>query len=131
MSGNKAVLDSNLIIFFSKGRIDLAKLRSRYDKFYVSIITYMEVYAYEFVIQTEKDLIDEFFDSVEIIEANKEIADQTIICRKNKSKKIKLPDAIILATAKYVNADLLTDDWKDFQNIDSCVKVLNLDDLKI
>ncbi len=131
MSGNKSILDSNLIIFFSKGKIDLAKLRSKYDKFYVSIITYMEVYAYEFVVQWEKDLIDQFFQSVEIVEINKEIADQAIIYRKNKSKKIKLPDAIILASAKYVNADLLSDDWDDFQNIDSTVNVKDIDDLKI
>ncbi|MDQ3320832.1 MAG: PIN domain-containing protein [Acidobacteriota bacterium] len=114
MNGNKAVLDSNLIIFFSKGKIDLAKLRSRYDKFYVSVITYMEVYAYEFIIQTEKDLIDEFFDSVEVTDIDKEIADQAIIYRKNKPKKIKFPVAIILATAKRANADLLTDDWNRF-----------------
>ena len=131
MSGNKGILDSNLIIFFSRGKIDLAKLRSKYDEFYVSIITYMEVYAYEFAIQTERDLIDQFFQSVEIVEINKEIADQAIIYRKNKSKKIKLPDAIILASAKYVNADLLSDDWDDFQNIDSTVNVKDIEDLKI
>jgi len=131
MNGNKSILDSNLIIFFSKGRIDLTKLRSKYDRFYVSIITYMEVFAYEFTVQTEKELIDEFFDSLEIVEINKEIADQAIIYRKNKTKKIKLPDAIILASAKYVNADLLSDDWDDFQNIDSTVNVKDIDDLKI
>ena len=131
MNGNEGVADSNLIIFFSKGKINLKKLRSKYDKLYVSIITYMEVYAFEFTVQAELDLIDEFFDSVEIIEVNQEIADQAIIYRKNKSKKIKLPDAIILASAKYVNADLLTDDWGDFQNIDSTVIVKDIDDLKI
>lgn len=131
MNGNKSILDSNLIIFFSKGKIDLTKLRSEYDKFYVSIITYIEVYAYEFTVQTEKDLIDEFFDSVEIVEINREIADQAIAYRKNKTKKIKLPDAIILASAKYANADLLTDDWDDFQNIDSAVNVKAIDELKV
>lgn len=131
MSGNKSVLDSNLIIFISKARIDLEKLRSQYDKFYVSIITYMEVYAYEFTDKTEKVLIDELFDNLEVIEINKEIADQAILYRKNKTKKIKLPDAIILASAKYTNADLLTDDWDDFQNIDSAVTVKNIDELEI
>jgi predicted nucleic acid-binding protein len=131
MNGNESVVDSNLIIFFSKGKIDLKKLRSKYDKFYVSIITYMEVYAYEFTVQTELDLIDEFFESVEIIEVNQVIADQAIIYRKNKHKKIKLPDAVILASAKYANADLLIDDWDDFQNIDSTVIVQNIDDLKV
>jgi predicted nucleic acid-binding protein len=131
MNGNKSILDSNLIIFISKGKIDLEKLRSKYDKFYVSIITYMEVYAYEFSDQAEKDLIDELFDSLEIVEINKAVADQAIIYRKNKTKKIKLPDAVILASAKIVNAELLTDDWDDFQNIDSTVTVKDLDDLKI
>lgn len=131
MNGNKTVLDSNVIIFISKGKIDLAKLRSDYDKFYVSIITYIEVYAYDFPDQTEKDLIDEFFDNVEIVEINKTLADQAITYRKNKTKKIKLPDAVILATAKYADADLLTDDWDDFQNIDSTIMVKDLDDLKI
>ena len=109
-------------------------MRSKYDKFYVSVITCMEVYAYEFVVQAEKDLIDQFFQSVEIIEINKEIADQAIIYRKKKSKKIKLPDAIILASAKYVNADLLSDDWDDwddFENIDTTVNVKEIDDFKI
>ena len=76
------------------------------------------MFAYEFTDQTEKDFIDEFFEILKIIDINQEIPDQAIIYRKNKSKKIKLPDAIILASAKYVNADLLSDDWDDFQNID-------------
>lgn len=131
MNGNSSLLDSNAIIFASKQRIDVEKLLSRYDKFYVSIITNVEVYAYEFTDQTEKDLIDELFDSLEIVEISKAVADQAIIYRKNKTKKIKLPDAVILASAKIVNAELLTDDWDDFQNIDSTVTVKDLDYLKI
>jgi predicted nucleic acid-binding protein len=91
----------------------------------------MEVFAFDFPSKDEKDLLDIIFASLEIIEINREIADQTIIYRKNKFKRIKLPDAIILASAKYVNADLLTDDWDDFQNIDSTVNVKDIDDLKI
>lgn len=131
MNGNKAILDSNLLIFLSKNLIDRKKLYSKYDEFYVSMITYMEVYAFDFPNQSEKDSLDKTFASLEIIEINKEIADQAIIYRKNKTKKIKLPDAIILASAKYANAELLTDDWDDFQNIDSAVTVTNIDDLKI
>ncbi len=81
--------------------------------------------------QNEKDSLDQTFANLEIIEINREIADQSIIYRKNKLKKIKLPDAIILASAKYANAELLTDDWDDFQNIDSAVVVKDIDDLKI
>jgi|GEM_PF-1063360 len=41
-------------------------------------------------------------------------------------KKIRLPDAIILATACHLNADLVTDDWDDFSGIDETVKVVDL-----
>ena len=131
MNGNKAILDSNLLVFLSKGMIDRAKLYSKYDEFCVSVITYMEVYAFEFSNKNEKDSLDKTFANLEIIEINREIADQAIIYRKNNTKKIKLPDAIILASAKHVNADLLTDDWDDFQNIDSTVNVKDIDNLKL
>jgi len=131
MNGNKAILDSNLLIFLSKDLIDRQKLFSKYDEFCVSVITYMEVYAFEFLDSAQKNSLDETFAKLEIIEINREIADQAIIYRKNKLKKIKLPDAIILASARYADADLLTDDWNDFQNIDSIVNVKNIDDLKI
>ena len=125
------VLDSNLIILASKQKIDTEKLLAQYDEFYVSIVTYMEVYAYEFENADEKYLIDELFANLEIVEITRAIADQAIIYRKNKTKRIKLPDAIILATAKHLNADLLSDDWDDFKDVDNSVNVVNLDSLTI
>ncbi len=47
MSGNKILLDTNVIIFASKQLIDIDKFIATYDSFFVSIITYMEVYSYE------------------------------------------------------------------------------------
>ncbi len=131
MSGTKAILDSNTIIFASKEKIDVDELFARYNEFYASVITYVEVYAFDFQNSAEKDIADEIFANLKIVEVNKEIADQAILYRKNKSKKIKLPDAIILASAKYINVELLTDDWDDFQTIDLSVTVKNIDDLKI
>ncbi len=130
MNGTKAVLDSNTIIYASKQTIDVEKLLVAYDEFYVSVITYMEVYAYEFENADEKTLIDELFASLEIFEINRHIADQAIVYRKNKIKKIKLPDAIILAATKYLNADLLTEDYDDFQTVDPSIQVLSLANFK-
>jgi predicted nucleic acid-binding protein len=130
MNGNKAILDTNIIIFISKKQIDIDKLMSLYDEFYVSIITYMEVYGFEFEDDTEKKLIDELFDLLEIVNVNMPIAEKVIDYKKSKRKKIKLPDAIILATAHFIKADLLSDDWDDFINIDDSVRVLNINDLK-
>ncbi len=130
MSGNKIILDTNVIIFASKQIIDFRKILENSDELYVSIITYMEVYGYEFEEKAEKEAIDLFFEGLEVIDINREIAEQVVIYRKNKNKKIKLPDAIILATAKYLNAELITDDWDDFQGIDESVVVSKIDEFR-
>lgn len=130
MSGNKVVLDTNVIIFASKGKIDFSLLAQNYEEFYVSIITYMEVYGYNFKNEDEKLLTEELFKNLKVVHINDAIAEQTIIYRKNTSKKIKLPDAIILATASYLEADLYTDDWDDFENRDENIKIYAIDDLK-
>ena len=130
MIGNKALLDSNVIIFASKEEIDVELLLANYDEFHVSMITFMEVYGFELNNPEEEDLINDIFANLDITEVNIKIAKQAIIYRKNKSKKIKLPDAIILATAKYLEAELITDDWDDFINIDSSVVIKKLDEYK-
>ncbi len=131
MTGNKAVLDSNVLIFLSKRRIDVNQLLTLYDEFYVSIVTYMEIYGYTFENANEKQLIDNFFELVEVIDIDINIAKEVIEYRKNSTKKIKLPDAIILSTAKLVGADLLTDDWDDFRGFDIAVRVCDIDALKV
>jgi predicted nucleic acid-binding protein len=90
----------------------------------------METYGYEFNNSDEKDLIDAFFELVEVVDVNQSVAQNVILYKTSKKRKIKLPDAIILATAKYLGADLLTDDWDDFVNIDVDVNVRNIDVFK-
>jgi predicted nucleic acid-binding protein len=131
MSGIKAILDSNVIILASKAEIDVELLLSVYDEFNVSIITFMEVYGFDFASTDEEDLINDLFANIDITEVNINIAKQAIIYRKNKTKKIKLPDAIILATAKFLDAELVTADWDDFVNIDNSVTIRKLDEFKI
>ena len=131
MNGSKIVLDTNVIIFASKQMIDVDVFLSTFDDFFVSIITFMEVYSYEFSNANEKKLIDAFFEGIEVIEVNRNIAEMAIEIRKNKQKRIKLPDAIILATAKFLGLPLLTDDWDDFQNADDSVLIKKIDFLKI
>ena len=130
MTGNKVLLDSNVLILASKHLINIEKLVDSFDEFFVSIITYMEIYSYNFSNKKEEELLRELLNNITITPINKEIADLTIAIRKSKTKKIKLPDAIILATAKYLNLTLLTDDWDDFENIDSSILISNIDFLK-
>jgi len=127
MNGNKVLLDSNVIIFASKGKFNIDDLFQTYDYFYISIINYMEVLGYEFDNAEEEKLILKTLNTIEIINTNLEIAESVVSYRKK--KKIKIPDAIILATAKYVNAELLTDNTEDFKNIDNSVKVVPIKNL--
>ncbi len=122
MSGNKGLLDSNVIIDASKGIVSTQDIVNEYDYLYTSIISYVETQGYNFEDNEEKEIVNQILNSVEIVNLNKEIADTAIDYRKQ--KKIKLPDALILATAKHIKADLLTSDISDFQNIDKSVKLV-------
>ncbi len=122
MNGNKGVLDSNVIIDASKGIVSTQEIVNEYDYLYTSIISYVETKGYNYSDNEEKEIVTQILNSVEIVDVNKEIADIAIEYRK--IKKIKLPDALVLATAKHLNADLLTSDVADFQNIDKSVKIV-------
>jgi len=122
MSGNKGLLDSNVIIDASKGIVSEQDIVNDYDFLYTSIISYVETQGYNFTDNEEKEIVEKILSSVEIVNINKEIADLAIDYRKH--KKIKLPDALILATARYLNADLLTSDISDFQNVDKSVNLV-------
>lgn len=131
MSGNKAVLDSDVIILASKGMIDIDRVVATFDSLYVSIISYMEIYGFEFENPLEKQMIDGLFGDLEIIEVDFSVADIAIDYRKNKIKKIKLPDAVVLATARLLNVNLLTNNYKDFVKIDPTVSLVDLDEFKL
>lgn len=100
MSGNKGLLDSNVIIDASKGIVSTQDMVNEYDYLYTSIISYVETKGYNFEDNEEKEIVNQILNSIEIVNLNREIADTAIEYRKQ--KKIKLPDALILATAKYL-----------------------------
>ncbi len=131
MSGTKALLDSNAIIYSTKQIIDAERLLSEHDEYYASIITFIEVYSYEFPNEAEKKIADEIFENLEIVVLDNYIAEQAIIYRKNPLKKIKLPDAVILAAAKILGADLITNNRKDFENVDPTVTLSEIERFKL
>jgi predicted nucleic acid-binding protein len=117
------ILDSNIIIYLSKGIIDIADLmRSEEVKIWISIISYMEVLSFNFLSSEEekfvRDLLQEFF----IIEINREIVEKTIQIRRK--YKIRLPDAIICASASVTNAILITADTQLGKVREANVKVI-------
>ena len=102
------VVDTNILIYLSKKEINPQKLFFTNDEYVISIVTYMEILGFNFPTQQEEEFVRELLSYFPIIEIDKEIADKTIVLRKK--YKIKLPDAIICATAIHNNALLITND---------------------
>lgn len=117
MNGTKlAVLDSNILIYKSKDLIDFQAITERYDQLFVSAISYMETLGYGFDSPNEKRVIHEILDSLVIIQTNMDIARQVVAYKQ--IRKIKTPDAIILATARHLGTELVTVNEQDFKSVD-------------
>lgn len=103
------LLDSNTIIYLSKKLISIDDVFSDKDDVYaVSVITYMEVLGYDFDFKEEEKFIREMISYLEVLYINEDISNKVVeLKRKN---KIKLPDAIICATAIINKATLVTND---------------------
>ena len=108
----KAVFDTNILIDYLNG---ISEARTELGKFQVkciSVINYIEL----LVGITDKKVLPEiqrFLSSFQRIEVNQEIADLTIFLRKQ--YKLKVPDAIVLASAQWIGGVLVTRNTKDFQ----------------
>ena len=84
MSGNKALLDSNVIIDASKGIVSTQEIVDEYDYLYTSIISYIETLGYNFSDDEEKEIVTQILNNIEVVNLNKEIADTAINYRKQK-----------------------------------------------
>ena len=120
--GEKFLIDSNVVIDYLDGRLPTAGIllinRIVDDSLLLSVVTKIEVLGFPIVNQ----LLVDFVDAAMILNLNNNIVNQTINLRK--SKKIKLGDAIIAATAITHSLILVTRNVEDFKNIEN-LKFLN------
>lgn len=120
MNGNSALLDSNIIIYLSKRELPFTFL-DKFDKLLISVISYMEVLGFKFRNKEEENFVKELIDLFEVQFIDRNVAEKAIEIRKQ--NRIKLPDAIIAATATMENLCLVTRNIEDFKNLD--IKILN------
>ncbi len=115
MNGNSIVLDTNIILYLLGGNKDLFSILNEMELF-VSVISEIELLGFKGLSQSDKKKINLFLSECTIVPLNTEVKDICItIKQKNKSKT---PDAIIAATALYLQIPLITAD-KEFEKIDS------------
>lgn len=119
------LLDTNTVIDFfnaklpQKGIIFLTNTAP-----FISVVTRIELFASTMITEQEKLLLEEFVQMATIFDSiNEEIVKQTILIRQQ--NKVKLPDAIIAATAIVHQLTLVTRNTSDFNNIDG-LDVINL-----
>lgn len=103
----RIVLDTNAVLYLLGGR--LAEPLPKAD-FYVSVITEIELLSYPLLNPDDEAEIHAFLDDVTIIDLTEQIKQSAIKLRRQ--YRFKLPDALIVATAYFLNADLLTNDIK-------------------
>ena len=126
MNGNSALFDSNILIYLSKKELQF-KVFDKFDKLFISVISYMEVLGFKFRSNEEENFVKELTDLFEVQFIDQNIAEKVIEIRKQNC--IKLPDAIIAATAAVDNLCLVTRNIEDFKNIN--ITLLNPFDNKI
>ena len=102
------LLDSNTIIYLSKEMIDVDDVFTDENDYAISVVTYMEVLGYPFKFKEEENFIKEIISCLTIIYIDKQISNKVIELKK--IHKVKLPDAIICATAIINKAVLITND---------------------
>ncbi len=117
-----ALIDSNVIIYATKGIVDLGQIVQEYSLVLTSVICYAEVAGYAFESEAQEAAVREVLSNIRVLPLDVEIANHAI--RYRKARKIKLPDALILATARHSGSDLLTFNQKDFIGLDSDVRVI-------
>ena len=111
MSGNEVLLDTNAVGFFLDDIKFAKKNLNPKVKISISIITQLEFLSNPELTPKNKFLFDEFTELIKIYpmsRENKILITQVVSIRKK--YKLKLPDAIIAATALANNATLISAD---------------------
>jgi predicted nucleic acid-binding protein len=121
----RIILDSNTSIYLLNGTLNegnskfIASIAG--NPFMMSVISRIELLGWKAPNQTEATKIDMFVKAAVILPLDDEVIDQTINIRR--SHKIKLPDAIIAATAMVHELTLVTRNISDFNSIDGLAVV--------
>ena len=116
----KALFDTNILVECIYGVEAAVEEMERYDKVVVSRIVWIEFLAGAKTADVEarrRSLLDDF----ELLEVDKAVSQETILIRQR--TRLKLPDAIILATARVHGLLLVTRNYRDFPRREPDVRI--------
>lgn len=119
--GVKYIWDTNTVIYYLQQQF-LPSAEKLMDSLVnearpvISAITEIELLCWKFATKKDLDILHNFIDDALVIELEQPIKYKTAEIRKR--QKIKLPDAIIAATAMVYELTLVSRNVSDFKNID-------------
>jgi len=107
MSGNSLFVDTNILLYLISGDETVAELLNG-KHIAISFVTELELFGYKELSESDLKIIQELIKEATIIDINAEIKRLVVLLRKN--YRIKLPDALIVASALYTNFPLVSAD---------------------
>ena len=112
--------DTNILIDHVNGVAKATREIRRSHDPAISVITWIEVMTGA-ASPSEEAILRAFLSNFQYLEMTREVAERAAVIRRQ--KRIKMPDAIILATAESAGRQLVTRNVKDFPAGTSGVKV--------
>ena len=113
-SGPEYILDTNVVIGFLTGAEAARRLVSssgaELSKFAVSVITRIELLSFPSLAEEEERRIEELLAALSIIPLDERIEAAAITLRRR--ARLKLPDAVIAASAQVYGLELVTLDTR-------------------
>lgn len=108
----KAVFDMNILIDYLNGIEAASEELFLYETRMISIITYIEIMVGA-KSEDEEKAIRGFISSFQVLDLSSAIANETVLLRK--SHRLKIPDAIVYATARVEGCFLVSRNTKDLK----------------
>src|SRR4051812_18779466 len=116
----KPVFDTNILIDFLAGHPAARQELGRYPAQRISIMTWMEVMV-GVKSKDEEVSVRQFLNAFETVPLTEAIAERAVLLRRQ--HRIRLPDAIIWASAKCTESLLITRDTRDYSANEPDIRV--------
>ncbi|MCI5050848.1 MAG: type II toxin-antitoxin system VapC family toxin [Candidatus Pacebacteria bacterium] len=107
MNGTNLLLDTNILIYYLNGNKTAYEIIAN-NHIFISVITKMEMLSFVNLSKEEEQKIEKLLSLFTVLPLSDKTQNKTIEVRKK--YKLKLPDAIIAATALELGCSLVTAD---------------------
>ncbi len=116
----QAVIDTNILVDYLRGVVEARQELSRYRRPAISLLTWMEILAGAQTAE-EEALLRDFLHGFLMLPVTSEVAERAVQLRRE--HRIRLPDAIIWASAQVRDCLFVTRNTRDFPVDDPGVRV--------